>query len=81
MNSTLLPGASAAKTQLPTLLDVSVVAAMLDCSQRHIYRLSDAGQMPPPLKVGKLVRWRRSDIETWIADSCRAVRLSREAVR
>jgi excisionase family DNA binding protein len=48
------------------LLDVRAVARLLDCSVRHVYRLADGGRMPPPLKLGALVRWRRSDIEQWL---------------
>lgn len=55
---------------LPPLLDVKTVAAMLSCSARHIYRLCDAGKMPPPLKLGALVRWSRSTVETWLAEGC-----------
>ena len=54
----------------PALLDVRAVAVLLDCSPRHVYRLADAGRMPAPLRVGALVRWRRSDIEDWIAAGC-----------
>lgn len=58
------------------LLDVGAVAEMLGCSTRHIYRLSDAGKMPRPVKLGALVRWRRSTgdfrtgIEEWIVAGC-----------
>lgn len=56
------------------MLDMEQVAALLCCSTRHIYRLSDAGKMPRPLKLGALVRWRRAEIEAWIADRCPPVR-------
>lgn len=56
------------------LLDVRAVAALLDCSARHVYRLADAGRMPSPLKLGALIRWRRADLDTWIAGGCRPVR-------
>jgi len=52
------------------LLDVQAVAALLDCSTRHIYRLSDAGRMPAPVKLGSLVRWSKLTIEDWIAAGC-----------
>jgi len=45
------------------LIDVCAVATMLSCSVRHTYRLADAGRMPPPLKMGSLVRWSRKSIE------------------
>jgi excisionase family DNA binding protein len=54
----------------PRLLDVHAVASLLDCSPRHVYRLSDGGHMPRPLRLGSLVRWDRSALEQWIADGC-----------
>lgn len=52
------------------LLDVQAVAALLGCSPRTVYRLSDAGRMPRPIKLGALVRWNRATLESWIADGC-----------
>jgi excisionase family DNA binding protein len=59
---------------LPALLDVRAVAALLDCSSRHVYRLSDAGRMPAPIRLGALVRWRRSDLDDWLSASCPSTR-------
>jgi excisionase family DNA binding protein len=56
------------------LLDVRAVAALLDCSARHVYRLADAGRMPPPVRLGALVRWRRGDLDAWLADGCKPCR-------
>lgn len=58
----------------PVLIDVRAVAALLGCSPRHVYRISDAGKMPAPVRVGALVRWSRSTIDSWIAGGCHAVR-------
>ena len=63
------------------LLDVGTVAKLLDCSRRHVYRLSDAGRMPRPLKLGALVRWRRVELMSWLADGCPAVRMGKGAAR
>ena len=50
------------------LLDVRAVASLLGgCSTRHVIRLSDAGRMPPAVKLGSLLRWRRAELEAWIA--------------
>jgi excisionase family DNA binding protein len=62
------------ETAPPALLDVRAVAQLLDCSPRHVYRLSDAGRMPEPVKLGSLVRWSRQTIEEWIAGGCKPVR-------
>lgn len=61
------------------LLDVEIVAAMLGCSPRHVYRLSDAGRMPGPVKLGSLVRWSRAAVEQWIEAGC--PRIERRATR
>jgi excisionase family DNA binding protein len=54
------------------LLDVRAVAALLGCSTRHVYRLADASRMPAPVRIGALVRWRRTDIESWLDARCPA---------
>ena len=56
------------------MIDVIAVAELLTCSTRHVYRLSDAGMMPAPVKLGALVRWDRKRIEAWIAEGCKPVR-------
>jgi excisionase family DNA binding protein len=53
--------------------DVKAVAEKLDCSQRHVYRMADAGKMPAPLRLGSLVRWDLDRIDAWIAAGCPAV--------
>lgn len=62
------------KSVLAELLDVRQVASMVNASPRTVMRFSDAGRMPRPVKLGSLVRWRRADIEAWIAAGCPAVR-------
>lgn len=56
------------------LLDVNQVAATCGCAARTVYRLSDAGRMPQPVRFGSLVRWRRVELDAWIAAGCPAVR-------
>ena len=65
---------SPAETQTAALLDVRAVAAVLGCSTRHVYRMADAGNMPPPVRLGALVRWPRETITDWIANGCKPVR-------
>lgn len=76
MSVTLSPADSSAK-----LLDVQAVAEMLGCSTRHVYRLSDAGKMPAPVKLGSLVRWSASAIREWIDQGCPSVRRTKGATR
>ena len=63
-----------APTPAAQLLDVQAVAEMLGCSTRTVYRLSDAGRMPAPVKLGTLVRWNRSAVDEWIAAGCPSCR-------
>ncbi len=56
------------------LVDVRRVASLLNCSPRTVYRLSDGGRMPRPVKLGGLVRWRRDEIASWICAGCPAIR-------
>lgn len=55
---------------LPPLIGVKTVASVCTFSTRTVYRMSDAGRMPRPIKLGALVRWRTDEIRQWIADGC-----------
>ncbi len=61
------------------LLDVGNVAAMLDVSKQHVRRLADAGKLPRPIRLGSLVRWRRTDLDAWLAAGCPSCRQDRGA--
>jgi excisionase family DNA binding protein len=54
------------------LLTAHEGARLLNGSERHLRRLSDRGAMPQPVRLGTLVRWRRDEIEQWIAAGCPA---------
>lgn len=49
------------------LVDVHGAATILDCSARHVQRLWRSGNLPAPLRLGRLRRWGRSALEAWIA--------------
>jgi excisionase family DNA binding protein len=68
------PTATAPEPSVAQLLDVQAVAHLLGCSSRHVYRLSDGGRMPSPVRLGALVRWPRHAIEEWIAAGCPVLR-------
>jgi excisionase family DNA binding protein len=53
------------------LIDVKVVAAMLDCSARHVVTLAREGRIPQPVRLGRLARWRRDEITSWLAAGCK----------
>lgn len=59
------------------LLDIQAVAIMVGVSTRSIWRLSDAGKMPAPVKLGRIVRWSRKKLTQWIDDDCPTTRAMR----
>jgi excisionase family DNA binding protein len=66
MDATLMDPIGNSLTCLPGLLDVKVVARLLGCSTRTVWRWSDGGQMPRPTRIGGLVRWSRASLERWL---------------
>ena len=63
-------GRDAGPGVLPAMLTVDQVAQALGCSPRTVRRLTDTGRMPPPVRLGALVRWPRGIVETWISLGC-----------
>ncbi len=60
--------------QTAELLTIKEVASLLTCSSRSVHRLVDTGSMPPPIKLGRLIRWSRRTLLKWIEDDCPPVR-------
>jgi len=66
----------------PALLDVPALSALLNVSGRTIRRMADSGQMPRPVKIASLVRWRArtgdptTGILDWIESGCPSCRPS-----
>jgi excisionase family DNA binding protein len=56
--------------ETPLLITASKLAALLGISTRTLWRLRSAGRLPEPVRLGGAVRWRREDIQKWIADGC-----------
>jgi len=65
-----IDGREAGLGEMPAMFTVHEVARMLNCSARTVYRLTDSGRMPRPVKLGALVRWPKAVIKRWIAESC-----------
>lgn len=49
------------------LLTGAEVAALLQIDERTLRELRHSGEVPGPLSVGKRLRWRRRDVEAWMA--------------
>ena len=62
-----------------SLLNVKELSRMLGVSVRHCFRMNDRADLPRPVRLGAAVRWRRSEIEAWIAGGCKPMRNTRGA--
>lgn len=49
------------------LIDVKQAAALLQISPRSFRRHVARGEAPAPVHLGRLARWRITDLEKWIA--------------
>lgn len=55
------------------LLRRADVEARTALSRSSLYRLMRSGEFPAPLQIGpRAVRWRASEIESWVAERPRA---------
>jgi len=43
------------------LVTTKQLASRLVVSERHIYRLMSAGKLPPPVRIGRCLRWKLED--------------------
>ena len=48
-------------------LCVGDLAERYAVSKKTIYRRIDLGDLPPPRRIGRLLRWHPADIERWEA--------------
>ena len=55
------------KSEAKQLLSVKDVSAALNISTATIWRHVKAGTLPEPIAIGRLKRWRRTDIEAIFA--------------
>ncbi len=56
----------------PYLIPAETVAKLLDISTRTLWRMRSAGTLPPPVKLGGVVRWRLDQLVEWIESGCPA---------
>jgi excisionase family DNA binding protein len=54
-------------TEAPPLWSVDDVAAYLGVPRTTVYRWNYRGEGPPYIRVGKHARYRRADVEAWLA--------------
>jgi predicted DNA-binding transcriptional regulator AlpA len=54
----------------PLLIPDTVAAALAGVSRAHWHRLRAAGKVPPCVRLGRKVLWRRLEVEGWIEAGC-----------
>ncbi len=70
----------------PWLLTVSDLAALLQISEREVWRKRASGKLPEPVQLSaKHIRWDREEVRAWIAAGCptlkfwKALKVSKKA--
>ena len=64
------PAVEAASKPDSATYTVEQVAGLLQCSQRHVWRMADLNAIPGKLRIGRLVRFNRAAVDAWIAAGC-----------
>ena len=54
----------------PLAIDARGVGQLLQVSTRTVWRLDSAGKLPASVRVGGRPRWRRQELEQWVAAGC-----------
>ncbi len=54
------------------LIDAKDAAALCGMSRAAWYKRLSSGQVPRPVKIGSLARWRKDELAAWIAAGCPA---------
>lgn len=59
-------------SQTETLIDAAALAEKLNVHQVTIRKWQTSGKIPAPVRIGRAVKWRLTEIEAWIAAGCPA---------
>lgn len=50
------------------LLDIDDLAQILGISRHAVHQMRYVGEAPPAVKIGRALKWRREDVEAWLAE-------------
>jgi excisionase family DNA binding protein len=67
MRSESVPELSPPKSIASRLIDVQEVAELLGVCERTVWRRVEDGDIPQPIYIGRLAKWRLGDIEEFIS--------------
>ena len=68
--------AETAETTTDQLLAVKTVADRLAVSARQVWKLLASGRLPQPIRLGRSVRWRQSDLDKFVRVGCDMTRFA-----
>lgn len=51
----------------PEGLSAAEASRLIGVSLSHFYQLHKTGRLPLPIRLGRAVRWRRSELMDWLA--------------
>lgn len=52
------------------LIDSRGAARLLKVSPRTLWKMQNNGEMPPPIRIGRAVRWSLDALQKWIEEGC-----------
>lgn len=55
---------------IETLLSVGQVARLTGLSKRTIWRMARESRTPDPVRIGRVVRFRASEVDQWLRLGC-----------
>jgi excisionase family DNA binding protein len=50
------------------LIDSKQAAKLLKVSERTLWRMHHDGEMPPPIRIGRAVRWSLETLRKWVEE-------------
>jgi excisionase family DNA binding protein len=56
------------------LIDSKQAAELLKVSQRTLWRMHHDGEMPPPIRIVRSVRWSPETLRKWVEEGCPTAR-------
>jgi excisionase family DNA binding protein len=54
------------------LIDSKHAAKLLRISERTLWEMHHTGGMPPPIRIGRAVRWSLEALKRWVEEGCPA---------
>ena len=52
------------------LIDTRQACKLLKVSPRTLWRMYNSGEMPKPIRIGRVVRWNFEELRAWVNEGC-----------